>query len=73
MVQLSSLISYCRYLQKPGTNFSLSTIRKWAKKPLAGNDMFLVGRAFYSFGGMLEDDILSTAEALKEGWNIDFP
>lgn len=61
------------YLQKPGTNFPLPIIRKWAKKPLAGNDVFLVGRAFYSFGGMLEDDILSTAEALKEGWDIDLP
>jgi len=32
--------------------------------------VFLVGRAFYQFGGWLQDDIKSTAKALKQGWNL---
>jgi len=60
------------FLQKPGANFPLSTVQQWAKRPLTGQDVFLVDRAFYSFGGWLDDTIQSSIDALKEGWNLDF-
>ncbi|KAK2564359.1 hypothetical protein P5673_011784 [Acropora cervicornis] len=59
------------YLQKAGTNFSLEEIRDWAKRPLPGSDVFLVGKAFYNFGGWLEDTIKSTNETLVEGWKTE--
>lgn len=65
-------ISHYRYFQKPGAKFSLNDIRQWAKRPLAGNDVFLVGKAFYNFGGWLQDTIYSANEALQEGWNNKF-
>ncbi|KAL9951507.1 hypothetical protein ACROYT_G044177 [Oculina patagonica] len=58
------------FLQKPGANFSLSSIKKWANRPLTGQDVFLVDRAYYSFGGRLDDTIQSSLDALKEGWNL---
>ncbi|KAJ7372521.1 hypothetical protein OS493_019030 [Desmophyllum pertusum] len=61
------------YLQKPGADFNLTAIRQWAKRPLTGQDVFLVNRAFYNFGGYLDDDILSTKEALDEGWKLPLP
>ncbi|XP_067016631.1 L-amino-acid oxidase-like [Acropora muricata] len=61
------------YLQKAGTNFSLKEIRDWAKRPLPGSDVFLVGKAFYNFGGWLEDTIKSTNETLVEGWKTELP
>ena len=61
----------CRYLQKAGTKFSLEEIRKWAKRPLPGSDVFLIGKAFYNFGGRLEDTIRSTNETLVEGWKTE--
>ncbi|KAJ7356122.1 hypothetical protein OS493_026502 [Desmophyllum pertusum] len=61
------------YLQKPGADFNLTAIRQWAKRPLTGQDVFLVNRAFYNFGGYLDDDILSTKEALTEGWKLSLP
>ncbi|XP_020604005.1 uncharacterized protein LOC110042957 [Orbicella faveolata] len=60
------------FLQKPGANFPLSTVQRWAMRPLTGQDVFLVDRAFYSFGGWLDDTIKSSLDALKEGWNLDF-
>ncbi|KAL9951517.1 hypothetical protein ACROYT_G044192 [Oculina patagonica] len=60
------------FLQKPGAKFSLSAIQQWAKRPLTGQDVFLVDRAYYSFGGWLDDTIQSSLDALKEGWNLDF-
>ncbi|XP_015780440.1 PREDICTED: uncharacterized protein LOC107358349 [Acropora digitifera] len=59
------------YLQKAGTNFSLKEIRDWAKRPLPGSDVFLIGKAFYNFGGWLEDTIRSTNETLVEGWKTE--
>jgi len=59
------------YLQKAGTNFSLEEIRDWAKRPLPGSDVFLVGKAFYNFGGWLGDTIKSTNETLVEGWKTE--
>ncbi|XP_068726208.1 uncharacterized protein [Montipora capricornis] len=60
------------YFQKPGAEFTRAEVRGWAKRPLRGNDVFLVGKAFYTFGGWLEDTILSAEETLKEGWKTYF-
>ncbi|XP_068733500.1 uncharacterized protein [Montipora capricornis] len=60
------------YFQMPDEEFTRAEIRGWAKRPLRGNDVFLVGKAFYNFGGWLEDTILSADETLKEGWKTNF-
>ncbi|KAK2555026.1 Tryptophan 2-monooxygenase [Acropora cervicornis] len=60
------------YFQKAGANFSLSQIRNWAKRPLPGFDVFLADKAYYNFGGWLEDTIHSANEVYKEGWNTPF-
>ncbi|XP_022777440.1 uncharacterized protein LOC111318838 [Stylophora pistillata] len=62
-----------RLFQKPGTNFDLITIRQWAKRPLTGQDVFLVDRAFNNFGGWLQDTLRSANDALVEGWNVTLP
>lgn len=60
------------YFQKAGANLSLSQIRNWAKRPLSGSDVFLADKAYYNFGGWLEDTILSANEVYKEGWSTKF-
>ncbi|XP_078354103.1 uncharacterized protein LOC144638735 [Oculina patagonica] len=60
------------FLQKPGASFNLTVIQQWAKRPLTGQDVFLVDRAYYSFGGWLDDTIRASLVALKEGWKLDF-
>lgn len=65
--------SVFRYLQKPGAKFSLTQIQNWAKRPLPGNDVHLVNKAFYNFGGWLKDTIYSTNKALNSGWGINLP
>ena len=56
----------------PDEEFTRAEIRGWAKRPLRGNDVFLVGKAFYNFGGWLEYTILSADETLKERWKTNF-
>lgn len=63
--------SLFRYLQRPGAKFSLAQIQNWAKRPLPGNDLHLVNKAFYNFGGWLNDTISSTRKALNSGWGIN--
>ena len=63
------IIQRCRFFQKPGANFNSTTIRQWARRPLNGQDVFLVNRAYYDFGGYLEYTIRSAFEAMQEGWN----
>ncbi|RMX55921.1 hypothetical protein pdam_00015637 [Pocillopora damicornis] len=58
-----------RKQEKPGANFNSTTIRQWARRPLNGQDVFLVNRAYYDFGGYLEYTIRSAFEAMQEGWN----
>ena len=70
---LDIIIQWRRFFQKPGANFSSTTIQQWARRPLAGQDVFLVNRAYYNFGGYLEYTIRSALEALKEGWNSELP
>ena len=71
LVKTIKWIFFYRYLQKAGTNFSLEEIRDWAKRPLPGSDVFLVGKAYYNFGGWLEDTIKSTNETLVQGWKTE--
>ena len=65
------IIHRCRFFQKPGANFNSTTIRQWARRPLNGQDVFLVNRAYYDFGGYLEYTIRSAFEAVQEGWNSE--
>ena len=65
------IIQRCRFFQKPGANFNSTTIRQWARRPLNGQDVFLVNRAYYDFGGYLEYTIRSAFEAVQEGWNSE--
>ena len=65
------IIQWCRFFQKPGANFNSTTIRQWARRPLNGQDVFLVNRAYYDFGGYLEYTIRSAFEAVQEGWNSE--
>jgi len=41
-------------------------------RPLTGQDVFLVDRAYFSFGGWLDNTIQASLDALNEGWNLDF-
>ena len=65
------IIQWRRFLQKPGANFNSTAIRQWARRPLTGQDVFLVNRAYYDFGGYLEYTIRSAFEAVQEGWNSE--
>lgn len=61
------------YFQKPGAHFNFTTIGQWAKRPLTGQDVFLVDRAFNNFGGWLQDTLRSVNDALVAGWNVTLP
>ena len=70
---IETIFFLSRYFQRAGANFSLPQVRNWAKSPLPGFDVFLADKAYYNFGGWLEDTLKSANEAYKEGWNATFP
>jgi len=48
-------------------------ISNWAKRPFAGENIFVVGEAFHPYRGWCEGSIVSAQNALQEGWGIQFP
>lgn len=48
-------------------------ISNWAKRPFPGENIFVIGEAFHPFRGWCEGSIVSSQNALKEGWGIQFP
>lgn len=60
-----------RHFQKSGTTFTIQDIVEWAKRPLPGKDIFLVGEAFGPERAWCQGAIVSAQHALREGWAID--
>ena len=48
-------------------------VKKWAKRPFPGEEIYLVGEAFSSQVGWNEGALSSAYNALKEGWEISDP
>ena len=46
---------------------------KWAKRPLPGKDVFIVGEAYSVLTERNEGALQSAYNALKEGWKITQP
>jgi hypothetical protein len=68
-------INFCklyfdRHFQKPGTPFTMAEISDWAKRPFAGENIFVVGESYNPSRGWCEGALLSSKNALKEGWGI---
>ena len=74
MIVRFSLFNVLGFFRSLGPTLAPRTsIRQWAKRLLTGQDVFLVNRAYYNFGGYLEYAIRSAFEAVKEGWNSELP
>lgn len=58
------------HFQKPGFNYTLADVSNWAKRPLPGRDIFVIGDAYSFLRGWTEGAILSANNALFEGWGI---
>ena len=59
-----------RHFQKPGFNFTLTEVSDWAKRPLSGQEIFIIGDAYNPYRGWTEGAIFSANNALLEGWAI---
>ena len=51
----------------------MKDIEQWAKRPFAGEDIFLVNEAYDPYRGWCEGSIRTCQHALTEGWSIRFP
>lgn len=58
---------------KAGSNVSRHDVKKWAKRPFPGEEIYLVGEAFSLQVGWNEGALSSAYNALKEGWEISDP
>jgi len=58
------------HFQKPGFNFTLTEVSDWAKRPLPGQEIFIIGDAYNPYRGWTEGAIFSANNALLEGWAI---
>ncbi|PFX27799.1 Achacin [Stylophora pistillata] len=61
------------YLQKPGSRVSMKQVTQWAKRPFAGEDIYVIGSAYHPYRGYSEGAIMSANNALKDGWKIPIP
>lgn len=59
-----------RHFQKPGTPYTMVDVADWAKRPFKGENLFVVGEAFHPFRGWSEGSLVSSDNALLEGWEI---
>ncbi|XP_032219406.2 uncharacterized protein LOC116602233 [Nematostella vectensis] len=60
------------HFQKPGTTFSMEDISNWAKRPFPGENLFIIGEAFHPFRGWCEGSIVSSQNALQDGWGLTY-
>ena len=62
-----------RHQTKAESNVSRSEIEEWAKRPLPGEEIYMVGEAFSLIDSWNEGSLRSAYIALKEGWGIASP
>ena len=62
-----------RHFQKAGNSFTKQEVLLWAKRPLKGKDVFLASDAYFNYGSLCEDALMSVHEVLKDEWNIPKP
>ena len=62
-----------RYLQGPGSRFSIRQVEEWAKRPFKGEELFMVGSAYHPYRAYSEGALMSANNALLEGWGIPIP
>ena len=64
-------IFFCRHFQRAGSHLSSFELGDWAKRPFAGQDLFIVGEAYQPLRGWIEGALQSAHNALHEGWGIE--
>ena len=62
-----------RYLQKPGSRVSMKQVTQWAKRPISGEEIYVIGSAYHPYRGYSEGAIMSANNALNDGWKIPIP
>ena len=62
-----------RHQTKAGSNVSRYDIEDWAKRPLPGEEIYMVGEAFSAITAWNEGSLRSAYIALKDGWGIASP
>ena len=64
---------HSRYLQKPGSHVSMKQVTQWAKRPIAGEEIYVIGSAYHPYRGYSEGAIMSANSALNDKWKIPIP
>ena len=59
-----------RHDNKVGTNVTLTDIYNWAKRPLPGKEIYLVGEAYGLTRHWCEGALETAVNVLKEGWGL---
>ena len=55
-----------RYLQKAGSHVSMKQVTQWAKRPIAGEEIYVIGSAYHPYRGYSEGAIMSANSALND-------
>lgn len=71
LIRSVSLLS--RYLQRPGSRVTMKQVTDWAKRPFAGEQIYVVGSAYNPYRGYAEGAVMSANNALNDGWQIPIP
>ena len=51
----------------------MKQVTQWAKRPIAGEEIYVIGSAYHPYRGYSEGAIMSANNALNDGWKIPIP
>ena len=64
---------HSRYLQKPGSRVSIKQVTQWARRPIAREEIYVIGSAYHPYRGYSKGAIMSANNALNDKWKIPIP
>ena len=64
---------HSRYLQKPGSRVSIKQVTQCARRPIAREEIYVIGSAYHPYRGYSKGAIISVNNALNDKWKIPIP
>ena len=64
---------HSRYLQKPGSRVSIKQVTQCARRPIAREEIYVIGSAYHPYRGYSKGAIISANNALNDKWKIPIP
>ena len=64
---------HSRYLQKPGSRVSIKQVTQCARRPIAREEIYVIGSAYHPYREYSKGAIMSANNALNDKWKIPIP